>query len=105
MLYFLPMNKIMGDYRIFVGAFPTSELAERIQAVRLQHDAKTACITAALAVTGLVIYEQLVSLKPAQLKPGSLREAFEAATLRHGPSKRTSLWRATGKPWRRCKRN
>ena len=36
----------MGDYRIFVGAFPTGELAERIQAVRVQHDAKTARITA-----------------------------------------------------------
>jgi 2'-5' RNA ligase len=35
-----------GDYRIFVGAFLTGELAECIQAVRLQHDAKTARITA-----------------------------------------------------------
>lgn len=35
-----------GDYRIFVGAFPTGELAERIQALRSQHDAKTARITA-----------------------------------------------------------
>ena len=42
MLYFLPMNKTFGDYRVFVGAFPAGELAERIQAVRLQHDAKTA---------------------------------------------------------------
>jgi len=33
------------DYRIFVGAFPMGELAERIQAVRLQQDAKTALIT------------------------------------------------------------
>ena len=40
------MNYSAGDYRIFVGAFPTGELAERIQAVRLQHDAKTARITA-----------------------------------------------------------
>jgi 2'-5' RNA ligase len=40
------MDKTLGDYRIFVGAFPTGELAERIQAVRLQHDAKTARITA-----------------------------------------------------------
>jgi 2'-5' RNA ligase len=46
------MDKAPGDYggtgfrRIFVGAFPTGELAERIQAVRLQHDAKTAHITA-----------------------------------------------------------
>lgn len=40
------MSSRAGDYRIFVGAFPTGELAERIQAVRLQHDAKTARITA-----------------------------------------------------------
>src|SRR5512136_1599922 len=40
------MSHSAGDYRIFVGAFPTGELAERIQAVRLQHDAKTARITA-----------------------------------------------------------
>jgi 2'-5' RNA ligase len=40
------MDKTPGDYRIFVGAFPTGELAERIQAVRLRHDAKTARITA-----------------------------------------------------------
>ncbi len=33
------------DYRIFVGIFPTGPLAERIQALRLQHDAKTARIT------------------------------------------------------------
>jgi len=46
MLYFPPMDKIAGDYRIFVGAFPTGELAERIQAVRLRHDAKTARVTA-----------------------------------------------------------
>jgi len=36
------MAKTPGDYRIFVGAFRTGELAERIQAVRLRHDAKTA---------------------------------------------------------------
>ena len=40
------MTKTINDYRIFVGAFPTGELAERIQAVRVQHDAKTARITA-----------------------------------------------------------
>lgn len=40
------MNNSTGDYRIFVGAFPEGELAERIQAVRLRHDAKTARITA-----------------------------------------------------------
>jgi 2'-5' RNA ligase len=33
------------QYRIFVGAFPTGDLAERIQALRLRHDAKTARIT------------------------------------------------------------
>src|SRR5512136_1593496 len=46
MLYLPSMAKTMGDYRIFVGAFPTGELAERIQAMRVQHDAKTARITA-----------------------------------------------------------
>ena len=35
----------MNDYRIFVGAFPEGDLADRIQAVRLRHDATTACIT------------------------------------------------------------
>ena len=34
------------DYRIFVGAFPIGDLADRIQAVREQHDPKTARITA-----------------------------------------------------------
>ena len=34
-----------GDYRIFVGAFPTGEVVDRIQAVRKQHDPKTARIT------------------------------------------------------------
>jgi 2'-5' RNA ligase len=36
----------MNDYRIFVGAFPEGDLADRIQTVRLQYDAKTAHITA-----------------------------------------------------------
>ncbi len=36
----------MDDYRIFVGAFPEGEFAERILAVRTAHDAKTARITA-----------------------------------------------------------
>lgn len=35
----------MNDYRIFVGAFPEGDLTDRIQAVRLRHDAKTARIT------------------------------------------------------------
>jgi 2'-5' RNA ligase len=35
----------MNDYRIFVGAFPEGDLVDRIQAARLQHDAKTARIT------------------------------------------------------------
>ena len=35
----------MNDYRIFVGAFPEGDLADRVQAVRLRHDAKTAHIT------------------------------------------------------------
>lgn len=36
----------IGDYRIFVGAFPTGELAERIQQVRADVDSTTAKITA-----------------------------------------------------------
>ncbi len=36
----------MADYRIFVGVFPEGDLADRIQAVRLRHDARTARITA-----------------------------------------------------------
>src|SRR5512145_452958 len=36
----------MNDYRIFVGAFPEGDWADRVQTVRLQHDAKTARITA-----------------------------------------------------------
>ncbi len=35
----------MNDYRIFVGAFPEGDLADRIQSVRLRHDARTARIT------------------------------------------------------------
>lgn len=34
-----------GDYRVFAGAFPTGEVVDRIQAVRKQHDPKTARIT------------------------------------------------------------
>ena len=41
-----PTRQRIGDYRIFVGAFPTGELADRIQAIRLQYDLKTAQITA-----------------------------------------------------------
>ncbi len=40
-----PRQRI-GDYRIFVGAFPTGELAERIQQVRETVDFKTSQITA-----------------------------------------------------------
>lgn len=36
----------MNDYHIFVGAFPEGDLADRIQAVRVRYDAKTARITA-----------------------------------------------------------
>ena len=35
----------MNDYRIFVGALPEGDLGDRIQAVRLRYDAKTARIT------------------------------------------------------------
>ncbi len=35
----------MADYRIFVGAFPGGDLAERIQHIRQQYDPKTARIT------------------------------------------------------------
>ncbi len=45
----LPIDSVnvipFGDYRIFVGAFPTGELAERIQRVRRHYDATTARIT------------------------------------------------------------
>ena len=41
-----PVRQRIGDYRIFVGAFPTGELAERIQRVREQYDLKTSQITA-----------------------------------------------------------
>jgi len=41
-----PPRQRSGDYRIFVGAFFTGELADRIQAVREQYDLKTAQITA-----------------------------------------------------------
>jgi len=34
-----------GDYRIFIGAFPSGELAEQIQTIRQQYDPKTAVIT------------------------------------------------------------
>ena len=34
-----------GDYRIFVGAFPTGDFVDRVQALRKQHDPKTARIT------------------------------------------------------------
>jgi 2'-5' RNA ligase len=34
-----------GDYRIFVGAFPEGDLAERIQAVRQKYDPVTARVT------------------------------------------------------------
>ena len=36
----------MKDYRTFVGAFPEGDLADRIQVVRVQHDARTARIAA-----------------------------------------------------------
>jgi 2'-5' RNA ligase len=35
-----------GDYRIFVGAFPTGDLARRVQALRQRQDVVTARITA-----------------------------------------------------------
>lgn len=34
-----------GDYRIFIGAFPTGALADELQALRLTADARTAHIT------------------------------------------------------------
>ena len=40
-----PRQRI-GDFRIFVGAFPTGELAEKIQTVREDVDFKTSQITA-----------------------------------------------------------
>ena len=38
-------KSVSGDYRIFVGAFPEGELAERIQSIREKYDATTARIT------------------------------------------------------------
>jgi len=40
------MSKHSGDYRIFVGAFPTGPMIDRLQALRARHDPKTARITA-----------------------------------------------------------
>lgn len=40
-----PRRQRQGDYRIFVGAFPSGELAERIQSLRQQYDPRTAAIT------------------------------------------------------------
>ena len=37
---------MQSNYRIFVGAFPNGELGERLQALRLRYDPKTAAITA-----------------------------------------------------------
>ncbi len=34
-----------GDYRIFIGAFPDGDLADRIQSVRQEYDPQTAVIT------------------------------------------------------------
>ena len=39
-------KRLSHDYRIFVGAFPIGDLADRIQALRQRHDPKTARITA-----------------------------------------------------------
>jgi 2'-5' RNA ligase len=39
-------KRLTHDYRIFVGAFPTGDLADRIQALRQRHDPQTASITA-----------------------------------------------------------
>ena len=44
-IYMKPSPPLPQDYRIFVGAFPTGELAERLQQVRLAYDRKTALIT------------------------------------------------------------
>lgn len=40
-----PRRQRQGDYRIFLGAFPEGDLAERIQALRVQYDPQTAAIT------------------------------------------------------------
>lgn len=40
------MPQTQGDYRIFVGAFPNSTRIDDVQALREQHDPKTARITA-----------------------------------------------------------
>lgn len=38
-------TQVQQDHRIFAGAFPTGELAGRIQAIRLKYDRRTAEIT------------------------------------------------------------
>lgn len=58
------------DYRIFVGAFPTGQLAEQIQAVRLRYDHKTALITA-----------PHVTLAGTYWRSGPSTAANEAATI------------------------
>ena len=40
------MTSSRGDYRVFVGAFPTGDLADRIQRLRERYDPVTARITA-----------------------------------------------------------
>jgi len=39
-------SRARGDYRIFVGAFPAGDLAQRIQRLRRRHDSVTARATA-----------------------------------------------------------
>lgn len=58
------------DYRIFVGAFPEGELADRIQTIRTQYDPKTARITA-----------PHVTLAGTYWRSGPADTANEAATI------------------------
>lgn len=63
----MPQNQ---DYRIFVGAFPQGDIADRIQAVRSQFDPVTAGITA-----------PHVTLAGTYWRSGAATPANEAATI------------------------
>jgi 2'-5' RNA ligase len=65
-------QRLMNDYRIFVGAFPEGDLADRVQAVRLRHDARTARITA-----------PHVTLAGTYWRSGPPTPQNEAATIEH----------------------
>ena len=80
-----------GDYRIFVGVFPTGDLADRIQGLREQCDPVTARITA-----------PHVTLAGTYWRTGPATPENEPSRIRSGPliwcsvaSARSSLRRAS----------